>query len=99
MIQYDTEEEFADYPAEIASKRKRLSQYDDHYALEESAQRGLTSEGIVEVTAWAFVGGIGLVLAVGTTLIALIAPNGDPAVMIVPLVYMVAVMIFMRRRS
>jgi hypothetical protein len=100
MIQYESDDDYADFPSEISeveSKRKRLRQ-DDHYALEENPQRGLTSEGIVEVTAWAFVGGIGLVLAIGSAMVAMIAPNGDPGVMVVPLVYMIAAMYFMRRR-
>jgi hypothetical protein len=98
MIQYDSEEEFVDYPSEVESKRKRLRQQDDRYAMEEESKHGLTSDGIVEVTAWAFVGGVGLILALGATMVALIGPEDDAAVMIVPLVYMVAVMIFMRRR-
>lgn len=98
MIQYDAEEEYADYPAEAERKRKRLSQQDEGYPLAEAADRQLTSEGIVEITAWAFVGGVGVILSIGSVLVALIAPTGDAAVMIVPLVYMIAVMIFMRRR-
>ena len=93
MIQYDSsEEEYVDYPSEVESKRKHLSQYDDRY------MHGLTSEGIVEVTAWAFVGGVGVILALGATMVALTGPQDDAAVMLVPLMYMIGVMIFMRRR-
>ena len=97
MIQYDAdEEEYLDYPSEIESKRKRLRQQD--YAPDEAPKRRLSSESIVEVTAWAFVGGVGVILALGSVLATIITPEDDGALMIIPLVYMIAVMIFMRRR-
>jgi len=97
MIQYESDEDYAEFPSEIETKRKRL-RLDDAYGLDDSPHRGLTSDGIVEVTAWAFVGGIGLVLAIGSALVALLSPNGDAGVMVVPLIYMLAAMWFMRRR-
>jgi hypothetical protein len=76
----EPEEYYETYP----DKKKRL-------AVEEASR-----SHVVNIVAWGFVGTIGLMMTIGSTIIA--TETSSPAVMIIPFLYMVIVMGVMRRR-
>lgn len=54
-----------------------------------------TRSPLVEVVAWGFVGTIGLMMTIGSTIIA--TQTNSPEIMIIPFLYMVVAMRTMRR--
>ncbi|MBZ0309893.1 MAG: hypothetical protein K8I82_27760 [Anaerolineae bacterium] len=78
-------DESESYLESYPDKRKRLS-------IQDSQPRSQ----VVDIVAWGFVGTIGLMMTIGSTIIA--TQTNSPAIMIIPFLYMVIVMGTMRRR-
>jgi hypothetical protein len=88
------ESEFGD--DSLTEKRKRLAGAPDpNRAPAAAPQAAGTNRYDVEILAWQFLGTIGVLLTLGAFVLGLVASN--PAMLVIPLIYMVAVMFLMRR--
>jgi hypothetical protein len=96
MTQYQTDEAyFEEAPQEdygFDRKRKRLANRQaDFYPVPQDTKA-------VEIVAWIVTGSVGIVLAIGTVIVASKDPAGAGWTMVVPLIYMLGSMWVMRRR-
>lgn len=98
MIEYEPDElSIDDYTpySDYNVKSKRLSLPEDYsYPLSSSAAQ---RHPIVEIIAWLFVGGVGLGLTAGSIIVAAGPPSGDQWVMLIPLLYMLVAMRWLRK--
>jgi hypothetical protein len=96
MSRHQVDEEYFDYPAEedIDQPQERKAKRGEQ-VLYAAHQTGRSTA--VEIVAWSMVGIVGFVIAVGSVIVAAKSPESSAWVVVIPMIYMLAAMKFMRR--